>query len=301
MSNSFASFTGLALAGLLLLFGCKPTERAVAREYPPKSEADLIALAQNNHFDFQWFSAKISADARTPERSNSFRATLRIRKDSAIWVSVSPAMGIEAFRLLCTRDSVKYLDKLKNQYFLGTYKRLNELTNSDLDLQALQDILVGDPLYFDAQLGYRARKDETGYLLSTRNANRLRRIVGTERDESLVIPADTSDTDLNERRLNRLQDRWKDEDLIVRQYWFDYDHGKVVQSVFTDLGSALYLSSQYSTFEDINGQLFPTEAALELGNTEEQATFKLDYSRIKVNVPAGMPFSIPSKYEPVQN
>lgn len=301
MNRTQSAIGGVLVSMLFLLVGCKDQRALSSREYPSRTSEDLVSLAQNTRLDFEQFSAKISADVRSPQNNNSFRATLRIRKDSAIWVSVSPALGIEVFRVLCTQDSVLYVDKINKSFFRGTYKKLNELTNSELNLQALQEILVGNPLYFDPELKYRSKNDEVGYQLSTRNVNRLRRMVGTDREEGPVIPYDTTNSELNEKRLMRLQDRLDDDELIVRQYWFDYDHGKIIQSVFTDLASALYLSAVYDKFEPVEDQLIPTKASLELGNTKEQATFKLDYSRIKLNEPLSMPFSIPNKYEQIRN
>lgn len=301
MSSSQTAIGWAMICALFLLSACKDQRSISSREYPSRTSEELVLLAQNTTLDFEQFSAKVSADVRSPKSNNSFRATLRIRKDSAIWVSVSPALGIEVFRVLCTQDSVLYVDKINKEFFRGTYKKLNEITNSDLTLNAIQDILVGNPLYFDPELKYRTKNDDEGYQLSTRNVNRLRRMVGTDREEGPVIPYDTTNAELNEKRLMRLQEKLDDEELIVRQYWFDYAHGKIVQSVFTDLASALYLSAVYDQFEEVDGKLIATKASLELGNTKEQATFKLDYSRIKLNEPLSMPFSIPDKYEQIRN
>jgi len=299
MSNSVASIGIVILLSLLLLGACKGKRDITAREYPPIAVDELVELTAASRLDFEHFSAKVSADVKAEGRSNSFRATLRIRRDSAIWVSVSPALGIEVFRLLCTQDSVLYIDKMKNEYFRGTYAKLNELTNSELTLQALQDILVGNPLYFNSDLKYRSRNDARGYQLSTRNVNLLRRVVSGSPGDALTLPVDSTGETINEKRLFRMQERMDDDDLIVRQYWMHYTLGKIVQTVFTDLSSALYLSAVYSDHELVDGLWIPSKAMLELGNTKEQATFRLSYSRIKLNTPAGMPFSIPDKYDEV--
>jgi hypothetical protein len=39
-------------------------------------------------------------------------ATMRMYKDSAIWLSANAVLGIEAMRVLITKDSVKLLNKL---------------------------------------------------------------------------------------------------------------------------------------------------------------------------------------------
>lgn len=301
MTKLKSEITGVTLLFAVLLTACKSTPDTLSRDYPTKTPDELVALVNNSRLDFEYFSAKAAVDVKTPRQSNSFRATLRIRRDSAIWVSVSPAMGIEVFRLVCTTDSVLYIDKLKKEYFRGTYQKLNELSNSDLDYFALQDLLLGNPLYFESGLDYRSKNEPEGYLLSTKNAKLLKRITGNGHREDYFIPADTTGGDLNEKRLLRLQNKKEEEELIVRQYWLDYTHGKITQTTFTDLSSAVFLSAQYLQFEPADGQMLPSKIALTLGNTKDQATFNLDYSRIKLNDPSEMPFSIPGKYDEVRH
>lgn len=300
MSSRYQSITIVFIAVAIIGSACKGKRALSTADYPTLNTEDLISLADSSHLSFESFSAKVSADVKTPDQSNSFRATLRIRRDSAIWASISPALGIEVFRLLCTQDSVLYIDKMKKQYFRGTYKKLNEIAKSELTLGGLQDLLLGDPLYFNPDLKYRSNIDGVGYQLSTKNANRLRRMVGADRGEIMVLDSDSVDN-RTEKKLFRLQERMDDDNLVVRQYWMSNPQGKVVQSVFTDLVSAIYLMARYSGHEMIDGQWIPTKTFLELGNTEEQATFKLDYSRIKLNESVAMPFSIPDKYEEVRN
>src|SRR5215213_958551 len=82
-----------------------------------------------NHIDFNTFSAKVKVDYRGGDGKNyDFNAFLRVRKDSVIWVSINAALGIEAFRILITPDSVKVLNKLDRVAQLRTMAYLKEIT-----------------------------------------------------------------------------------------------------------------------------------------------------------------------------
>ena len=48
----------------------------------------------------------------------SLKGQLRIQSDSLIWLTFSPALGIEAARVLLTNDSVKFINRLNKTYFL---------------------------------------------------------------------------------------------------------------------------------------------------------------------------------------
>lgn len=302
-SLRFPSFKNIVIVLICcasLHTGCKSKRPVAARESNPKNTLEIIEQAMAAQLEHTSFSAKVSADIKIKKQSNSFKATLRVRADSAIWMSISPALGIEVFRLLCTVDSVKYVDKINNRYFLGDYKMLNKLTNSELSLEAMEKILIGNLLYFNPESKYRSNSDKTGYYLATRNANRLRRVVGADRREALdVIPDSISAEQINERRLQRIQEKLEEEALIVRQYWFDFESMKIIQSTFTDLGNEVSLKVGYSEFEPIETTLVPTKISIDLGNANENAMFKLSYSKIKLNGPVEMPFSIPEKYEQV--
>ena len=56
-------------------------------------------------------------------------ATIRMHKDSLIWASVNAVLGIEAMRLLITKDSVFLLDKLNKTYTTRSVDYLQEETS----------------------------------------------------------------------------------------------------------------------------------------------------------------------------
>jgi hypothetical protein len=280
--------------------GCKTAAPLGSEHIQNKSTEEIIEQALAAQLDYENFSAKISADIKFKDQNNSIKATLRVRKDSAIWVSISPALGIEMFRLLCTKDSVKYVDKLKNQYFLGDYKQLNRITNSELNLNTIEKILVGNLLLLDSESKYRSKIENNEFYLATRNTNKLRKVVQADKNETLVVISDSlSNETIDEKRLQRIQDKKEDEELIVRQYWFNGNNMKATRTIFTDLASEISLLAEYSDFELIADQLVPTRIAIDLGNNTESANFRLSYSKVKLNSAAEMPFTIPEKYEQV--
>jgi hypothetical protein len=72
-----------------------------------------------------------------------------MRKDSVIWVSINAALGIEAFRILITPDSVRVLNKLDKIAQFRSLSYLQEVTKLPIDFHTLQDIIIGNPVYFD--------------------------------------------------------------------------------------------------------------------------------------------------------
>lgn len=112
---------------------------------------DIYHAVEKNRIDFETFSAKVKVDFEGSDgKKNDFNAFIRLRKDSILWVSVNALLGIEAFRVLITPDSVKVLNKLDKVVQLRSVNYLKEITKLPLTFNELQDIIIGNPIYFDS-------------------------------------------------------------------------------------------------------------------------------------------------------
>lgn len=120
-----------------------------------------------NHIDYSTFSAKIKVDYRGGDgKSYDFNAFLRMRKDSVIWVSINAALGIEAFRILITPDSVKVLNKLDKVAQLRSMDYLKEVTQLPFDFYSLQELIIGNPVYLDSNIVSFRKDDASTSLMS---------------------------------------------------------------------------------------------------------------------------------------
>lgn len=120
----------------------------------------------SNRLDFRTFTAKVNIDYRGGDGKNyNVNATLRMYHDSAIWVSANALLGIEAMRVLITKDSVKLLDKLNKVYTARSVDYLQEVTALPLDLYTLQDLIVGNVVFADTNIiAYSQRGNEVSLL-----------------------------------------------------------------------------------------------------------------------------------------
>ncbi|WP_431213535.1 DUF4292 domain-containing protein [Puia sp. P3] len=170
----FRFLAGLILIGLLagVTEGCRSTKKIRKVITTPVVKKDtthvtvapvrdahadsLLVIRQtldklnHNHIDFNTFNAKLKVHYEGGDgKDYEVNAFLRIRKDSMIWVSVNAALGIEAFRLLITPDSVKILDKLKKVVRLRSVSFLQDEVHLPVDFSTLQDLLIGNPIFLD--------------------------------------------------------------------------------------------------------------------------------------------------------
>ncbi|MDB5249476.1 MAG: hypothetical protein JWQ40_3870 [Segetibacter sp.] len=162
------AFLGL----IIVMFSCRPAKKVqkiqeaiskvdttaviVVRENKTVDSTRLIKDVYNkvikNKIDFTTFNAKVRVGYSGKEGGDEATAYIRLKKDSAIWLSLRGALGIEGFRVLITKDSVKVMNLLKKDVQYRTISYLQEVTALPFDFATLQDLVVGNPVFIDSNV-----------------------------------------------------------------------------------------------------------------------------------------------------
>jgi hypothetical protein len=128
--------------------------------------SDVYSAMRKHHIDFTTFSAKIDVDYDDEDKGkNNVNAHVRMRKDSVIWISITGIFGAEGLRAYITPDSVKILDKREKLYIARSVEYLQDVTALPLDLPALQQLLVGNPVFLDSNIVSYSQTDDAISLL----------------------------------------------------------------------------------------------------------------------------------------
>ncbi len=128
---------------------------------------NILQQINANHIDFTSFSAKVNIDYKDDaDKKYDVNAVVRMYKDSAVWISANAVLGIEALRVLNTKDSVKLLDKLNKTYVARSNDYLQEVTSLPLGLKTVQDLLIGNPVYLDSNIIAYSTNENSVSLLS---------------------------------------------------------------------------------------------------------------------------------------
>ncbi len=117
-----------------------------------KMAAEAYKKATINKIDFKTFNAKIKIQYEGIEESDQATATVRIQKDSLIWVMLTGPLGIEGMRLQITKDSVVLMNKLKKTVQYRSIDYLKETAEIPFDFYTLQDLIVGNPIFLDSNV-----------------------------------------------------------------------------------------------------------------------------------------------------
>lgn len=303
------SFHRLLLGTLLVLSlaSCRRTRATAetaetAEPLRDRPAGYLLKRCEQNELRFGWLGMKLDADVLRNDENTGFKANVRIRRDSAIWISVSPALGIEVFRVLVTRDSLKYISKLpeNKHYYLGRLDALSDLARVDMDFEMLQDILVGNAVGMDREQDkFRSEIDNRLYLLKSKYRRRVRRVVGV--DDRRLNPNDTIVVNPSDPRYQRTIRRKDEEDLIISRYWLEPENFRLVKCVFNDLFNQRTVEIDYSDFTREEDQVYPASCSLRVKDpaSEQQVSFRI--TRIALNKPYDLPFEIPDDFPRKEN
>ena len=165
-------FLSIFFSIAIIIVGCRPAKKVqkIQEAISKKDTTEVIVVNENttvdsvelvhqvykkvikNKIEFTTFSAKVRVSYEGKEGGDEATAFIRLKKDSAIWLSLRGALGIEGFRVLITKDSVKVMNLLKKNVQFRSISYLQEITDLPFDFSTLQDLIVGNPVFIDTNI-----------------------------------------------------------------------------------------------------------------------------------------------------
>ena len=92
--------------------------------------------------DFDKLKIKSKISLNTEKIKQSIPATIHVKKDSVIWISI--AIGLEAARANIDKDTIALLDRLNRNYYKMSFSELSSKLGFDVNYQMLQSLLIGN-------------------------------------------------------------------------------------------------------------------------------------------------------------
>lgn len=248
----------------------RPVVKAPLKEEGPEF---LYSKLKEHELKFEWLSMKFDANYTEKRNQTDFKGQLRIRKDSMIWLTITPAMGIEMIRMVITTDSVKYVNRFRKEYFVGDYALVSSFLQIHVDFDMLQSILLGNDFQFYENNSFRASIDNLEYKLATTGRRKIRKEAEAASSDAVVL----------------LQNIWLDSDsykikkIDLKEY--QKDNRK--------------LEAMYGGFTALENQIYPAAVNYNI-IADNTLKIHIDYSKVTLNEPMAFPFSIPDNYERIK-
>lgn len=264
---------------LLILFvslaiftsSCKSKKHILKTSIKEHGFSYLYAKMLENQMTFDYLSAKFTLVYGQGKNTTNLRGQIRIKDDSLIWMSITPALGIEAARVLLTNDSIKFINRLNKTYFSGEYNLVDSLLNTTIDYSLLQSMLIGNDLTQYDINKFRSSVDNGLYRMTIRERRKIRRYIKSGEIDTRVL---------------------------VQQIWLYPDTYRIARIDVKERGEDENnkLQVYYSDYIKIDDQLFPSKIRIKI-TSHKSIVIDLDFNKITLNNPLNFPFRIPGKYE----
>ncbi|MDL2222373.1 DUF4292 domain-containing protein [Parabacteroides sp. OttesenSCG-928-N08] len=220
---------------------------------------------QQQAFDFNTLSARISAEVDIPGKEMSSRVDLKIVKDSALLLSVQPLLGMEVFRVEMSVDSLLIVDRMNRIYCIDSYNNLKGEMPLTFNFYNLQALFINN-LFIPGEKG-----------IASNQYNRFKlRQEGVMAEAQIVDPTG-----------------------MIYTFLADGEE-KILSTFITDRSAEYALHWGYADFRMIDQQPFPMlmDARLLLDGVRAGG-IKLSFSKLQRDVPVNIRFSVPDKYRQI--
>lgn len=149
--NILNSITALAL--VITVAGCASRKKLPVQEtvtaVPPSetvTKAATISAINSSQLVFETFAVRAKAGLSIDNNKNDVTMHIRIRKDQAIWISVTAIAGLEVARALITPDSIKVINRIESVYMKKPFSYVYSFTSKQVNFKTLQSLFTGNAI-----------------------------------------------------------------------------------------------------------------------------------------------------------
>lgn len=264
---------------------CRTTKQIVVKkDIPAITENKLFKNIENNELDFNTlFAKRIDISLKSDKGNNNFKASLKIKRDSFIQISVTAPLGIEVARILLTNDSVKFVDLYHKKYFLSDYTYFYNKYDAYITYDFLQSVLTNTffnpDIYGTTNKKYKLDRTDGGYELSTVEERALSRKI---------------------KKLYKKKRKNKDFILILQKILIDPQMFRPLSVSVEDVEEETGVSVSYKNFKDFSGKVFPETIVFGLFSEHTETNLELKFQKIEFDVPVESNLRILSKYKRIE-
>lgn len=93
--------------------------------------------------DFEYFHGKARINFRDDKKERDVKSTIRIRKDSVIWMNFS-VVGVQGGKALINKDSIVIVSTVDKEYYVFSYAELSKRFSFTIDYDVIQAAFLGN-------------------------------------------------------------------------------------------------------------------------------------------------------------
>ena len=112
-----------------------------------KKAIPIITIEPKNlsieEIDFEYFHGKARINFKDDKKEREVKSTIRIRKDSLIWMNFS-VVGFQGGKALISRDSIVIVSTVDKEYYVFDYLELSKRFKFTVDYDVIQAAFLGN-------------------------------------------------------------------------------------------------------------------------------------------------------------
>ncbi len=262
------------------------------RTFYPIGETRARAISDKNlyksimdssvHYN-SFYVKRFSANVTVNDKKKSFKGSLKIQKDTAIWLSIRSAVGgIEGMRVLITPDSVKVIDRIKKEFFESSFDFINEKLNTELNFESLQAIFtnslfqaINNEKHRTFVRNFKNRVIDNQYYFASKNPKKVVRKLRRDKVS---------------KRLNRFGYQRFTIDPLLR---------RIIDVVIMDFADDRNINLTYRNFKMYDNQKFPQRMSLKVTDKSNLFLCNIKFNKITLNEKLHFSFKVSRKYKQV--
>ena len=260
----------LLIAIILILCSCSTNKSTSSLR--TLSANHIIREVEDNRFEFDNLDTKFNV--RLEGNNIGLKGQLKMKNDSVIWISLSLKLGIEVARVMITEDSVKLINRTNKTYFVESVDKFQERLPSEVTMQFLQDILVGNDILLSKNDKFKVTIDDNSYKLES------------DKNTFWITPKTFKVKSCQLSTVSYQQSAVAPEPVEGSTRHFDKLSDRTIKI-------------KYDNFQEINGNLLPTKIILN-ANEDFDIKLEIDYSEVKVGERLEFPFNISKKFNKIK-
>jgi hypothetical protein len=153
--------------------------------------------------EFGYLHGKARLSYQTEKGVTEAKASIRIRKDSVIWIAFSQ-VGIVGRKALINKDSITILDNQNKEYETWGYEELSSIVNFKIDYSMLEAAVLGNPIKSGNSENEIGREGESDKMVQKEGLISIKTLINpiTKKVESLEVTEATTNNSLKSEYSN---------------------------------------------------------------------------------------------------
>lgn len=233
---------------------------------------EILKNLEDHNKKAENYSIKYNAKVRFLNKKHTLNGLIRIKTDSLIWISIGPSLGVELMRIVATKDSLKYINKTNNTYYIGNYDYLKNITKLNINYEILESIMISQLFVYNSDADVR---QELQYSSIDSNLYVLRNYKEKMRDYLK--------TDINS-------------DFTQRVY-IEPGTFQIQKVIVKDKKVNRNLTLDYRNYKEIDGYMVPEEITFNFNELNSLIQLTINYQKVSVNTEIKLPFRINKKFD----